>query len=269
MLNKNLHLVRRQMDTQLRLRTLSWYSLFVLLIQPVIFSGIGLVLSRMAGNEAPDITYTVIGGGLLGLWSNTLFTSFFDITQDRSDKTLELIVGSPTSLSTILAIRVLTNVLASFVSLVGAFLIAVILFDYSFPLTNLPPVFLSTVIVLFAFWCMGIFLANFHAWSRASATMANFLEFPVAIFSGFLFPISILPNWFGPVSAILPSRWAVSALYGFLGDTSTNGKMHTSGMIWWEMLVALGLSLLYLILARRLAHFVHDQIRITGELSSV
>ena len=58
-------------------------SLGLFVIQPAVFSAVGMLLSHAAGNAMPDLVYTVIGGGIMGMWSGIVFTSTFDITGDR------------------------------------------------------------------------------------------------------------------------------------------------------------------------------------------
>ena len=58
-------LIWRQMNVQLRVRTFDLLSLMLLLFQPAIFSAVGMLLSRVAGNGQPDLVYTVIGGGII------------------------------------------------------------------------------------------------------------------------------------------------------------------------------------------------------------
>lgn len=263
LLRNRLRFFWRQMNLQFRTRVLSGYTLILLLVQPLIFSGVGYALARSAGSETPDLIYTIVGGGIMGLWSGMLFTSLYDITLDRVEGTLELIVGSPTSLNTVLAARVLTNVLTSAASLVAAFVVAAAGFRFTLTRAALPSFAMSLIIVLAAFWCMGVFLANFHAWSRITGTMANYLEMPVAVVSGFMFPVSVLPVWLVPLATILPLPWAVAALNASLTESAETFVVRQ------DWLIALGLSLFYLLLARRLGRFVHDKIRLTGELHSI
>ena len=173
---KFLRLVWRQMNVQIRIRTLSWYTLLLFILQPAMFSGVGMLLSRAAGNPVPDLVYTVIGGGIMGMWSGLVFTSTFDITRDRRDGALELIVGSPTSLGVVEAIRTFTNVVAGLVSLGAAFLFAMLVFRYSLAGVNILGALVSLLLILFAMWCLGVFLANFIAWSRLTGAIADLLE---------------------------------------------------------------------------------------------
>jgi ABC-2 type transport system permease protein len=251
------------MDVQIHIRTLSWYTLLLFILQPAIFSGVGILLSHAAGQPVPNLVYTVIGGGIMGMWSGLVFTSTFDIVRDRRDGTLELIVGSPTTLGAVEAIRTLTNVVAGLFSLAAAFLVALLVFHYSLAGINLIGALISLLLLLFAMWCLGVFLANFIVWSRLSGAVADLLEIPVAVLCGFMYPISVLPAWMQAISAVIPIRWALQAL-----DASLLGSYDTVFLLeHWA--VALLISLLFLALTRWLESKVHDLIRITGELSSI
>jgi ABC-2 type transport system permease protein len=251
------------MSVQFRLRALSWWSLGLLLIQPAVFSTVGFILARIAGRSAPDLVYTIIGGGVMGLWSSLLFTSFYDITRDRREGTLELIVGSPTSLNTILAIRTLANVLTGFLSLLASFLVAEAWFHYHVPLSNAPWILGSAAVLLFSFWTMGLFLANFHAWSRLSGTAVNYLELPIAVICGFMFPVSVLPSWLQALSYGIPLRWSVMALNLSVAESIQTQEITQS----W--LAALGLACAFWVASHWLAHLVHDRIRTVGGMAAV
>ena len=54
-------------------------------------------------------------------------------------------------------------------------------------------------------WCIGVFLANFLAWSRLSGTFVDYLEMPVAFLCGFMYPIRVLPGWLQSYRASSPS----------------------------------------------------------------
>jgi ABC-2 type transport system permease protein len=256
-------LIRQQMAVQLRVVTLNLFSLGLFVIQPAAFSAVGMLLSRAAGNSTPDLVYSVIGGGIMGMWSGLVFTSTFDITGDRRTGTLELIVGSPTLLATIESIRTLTNVLVGLVSLGLAFGIAVMVFGYALAGVNFLGASISLLLLLFSMWSMGVFLANFLAWSRISGTFVDYLEMPVAFLCGFMYPIRVLPEWLQIASGLIPIRWALLALNESLLGARDLGYL---GMRWG---MALGISLIFLLITQWLQNKVHDQIRVTGELSSI
>ncbi|MBA3074663.1 MAG: hypothetical protein FP831_13760, partial [Anaerolineae bacterium] len=86
-------LIKQQMSVQFLVRTLNPFFLGLFVIQPAVFSAVGMLLSRAAGNSTPDLVYNVIGGGIMGMWSGLVFTSTYDILGDRRNGMLELIVG--------------------------------------------------------------------------------------------------------------------------------------------------------------------------------
>lgn len=256
-------LIKQQMAVQFQVRTLNLYSLGLFVIQPAVFSAVGMLLSRAAGNSTPDLVYNVIGGGIMGMWSGLVFTSTYDIMGDRRNGVLELIVGSPTSLNLIEAIRTLTNVLSGLFSLALAFLAAILIFGYSFVGVNYWGLIISLLLLLFAMWSIGVFLANFLAWSRLSGTFVEYLEMPIAILCGFMYPIRVLPVWLQYISGAVPIRWALEAMNeSLLGMTDLRYLA-----IHWAMTI--GLSLVLIVITRWMQAKVHDNIRLSGELSSI
>lgn len=256
-------LIRCQVKVQWQMRIFNLYSVALYFIQPAIFSAVSMILSRAAGNLKPDLVYTVIGSGMLGMWSGLVFSSLYDIRADRRDGTLELIVASPTSLGTVEAIRTLANVLAGMVSMLAAFLVSITIFDYSFSGVSLPAVLISLVMILAGMWALGVFLANFTVWSRLSGSYVEFLEIPVALLCGFMYPIRILPDWMQAISTAIPIRWGLEAMNAAL---TGNNDLRFLTERWGMTLV---LSLLFWGFARWLEGRVHDRIRVTGEMRSI
>jgi len=256
-------LIKQQVAVQFRTFTLDFWSLGLFVIQPAVFTAVGMLLSHAAGNAMPDLVYTVIGGGIMGMWSGIVFTSSFDIIGDRRNGVLEMIVGSPTSLTTIEAIRSLTNVLTGLFSLGLAFIAALAIFGYSLRNVNFWGVGVSLLLLLFAMWCIGVFLANFLAWSRVSSTFVDYLEMPVAFLCGFMYPIRVLPVWLQVLSGVLPIRWALQAM-----NESLLGNRDWSFLV-THWAVAIAISLVFIAITRWLQVKVQDSIRVNGELSSI
>ena len=258
-----LRLALRQMDVQLRMRVLNGLSLGLFFIQPAIFSAVGMMLSRAAGNSTPDLIYTVLGSGIMGMWSGLVFTSTYDIRADRVEGTLELIVGSTTPLRRVEGLRTLLNVLAGLSSMIAALIAAVLIFDYSFVNVNIAGTVVSFLLILFGLWCLGDFLCNLFAWSRLSGTFVDLLEMPVALLAGFMYPISILPGWLQNISAVLPIRWSLESMRDAMQGVNLDPSILT------KWLISFGISLVFLLISRWLDGKVQDHIRITGELNSI
>lgn len=258
-----LSFVWKQMKVQLRMRAMTVFSIILLLAQPAIFSTVGYFLARAAGHARPDFIHTVIGSGIMGVWSTVLFTSFYDILADRREGVLELIVGSPTPLFTVLTIRTFTNVLTGTISLLLSIAATILIFDFLPPAQNIPAVLVSLGILLLSFWCLGIFIVHLQAVSRITGFLVNYLELPVTILAGFMFPPELLPNWARWATGILPMSWAVKSLnLSFQSGTALSA-------LWMDWMVALGLSGLFLFVTLFMSRRVHNMIRVNGELSSI
>lgn len=253
----------KQISIQIRMRALSIFSFGLLVVQPAVFSAVGYLLARMAGKPAPDLVHVIIGGGIMGMWSSIVFTSFFDISNDRREGTLELIVGSPTSITTVLAVRTFANILTGMVSMLLSFFVVMLFFKFTIPLQNLPYIIISLIILFFGFWCIGVFLAHFRVVGRVTGMFINYLELPVAILAAFMFPIEYLPRWIMWLSNSIPLRWGVTGL----NSSFYQGPIHPS--LWVDWLMSIGISLIYLVVTYFLSRKVHDMVRVTGELSSV
>ncbi len=258
---KFLRFVQRQISVQLQVRTFNLYNLLLFFIQPAIFSAVGMVLSYAAGKTTPDLVYTIIGGGILGMWSGMLFTSTYDIRSDRRDGVLEFLIASPTSLRRIEGVRTLTNIAASLISLLFAVGAAVAIFHFSFTGINILRLLLAILVLLFTLWCLGVFLANLLAWSRLSGSIVDFLELPIAFLCGFMYPIRVLPQWLQGVSTIVPVRWALQALDSTL--------LKDTGNYWMQVGMAIATASVFWLVSLWLDSKVHDHIRVTGELSSI
>lgn len=266
-LKKTMHnplpFIWKQINIQIRMRALSVFSFGLLVFQPAVFSAVGYLLARVAGKPMPDLVHVIIGGGIMGMWSSMLFTSFFDISTDRREGTLELIVGSPTSLTTVLAVRTFANLLTGMVSMLLSFFVVMFFFKLSIPLRNLPYILISLFILLFGFWCIGVFLAHLRVVSRLSGTFINYLELPVAILAAFMFPIEYLPRWTMWLSDSIPIRWGVTGL------NSSFKLQPTVSNIWLDWAASIGISLIYMLVTYFMSKKVQDMIRVTGEMSSI
>lgn len=261
--HNRLSFIWKQIGVQIRTRSLSSFSFGLLVFQPAIFSLVGYLMARMAGKPAPDLIHVIIGGGIMGMWSSMVFTSFYDISNDRREGTLELIIGSPTSITTVLAVRTLGNILTGMVSMVLSFFVAIFFFKLRIPLHNLPYILVSLLVLCFGFWSIGVFLAHFRVVSRVTGMFINYLELPVAILAAFMFPFEYLPRWIMWLSNSIPLRWGVTGL-----NSSFQGELSFASL-GYDWAASMGISLIYLIITYLLSRRVHDMIRVSGELSSV
>ncbi len=253
----------QQAKVQFHMRAMRLFTFGLIVTQPVIFSAVGYFLARAAGRTNIDLIHTIIGSGVMGLWSTLLFTCYYDLQVDRREGILELLAGSPTPILTILAIRTLVNVLIGSLSFMLSLVIAFFVFGFSLPSENLPYILVSLVVLFFSFWCIGLLLAHWPVVSRLSGLFINYLELPIGMLTGFMFPVTLLPSWAKLLSFFTPMVWAFNSV-----AESFQNNVDIS-YLWRYWIMALTVSFLYLIISFFMSKRVRDMIRVTGELSSV
>lgn len=73
------------------------------IIAPFVFTAVALIFFRNASGSLG--LYAVLGGGMMGMWGNTLYGAGFALSFDRWNGTLEYVLGTPSRLVWIVAGR--------------------------------------------------------------------------------------------------------------------------------------------------------------------
>jgi ABC-2 type transport system permease protein len=236
------------------------WSYVQLVVQPVIISAIGLALFSSTGHAAL-LPYAVIGGGLVGLWSVTLFNAGYSIHSERWSGTLELILGCPTALSTIVAGKIIANIGLGTLSFISTAVIALIGFSGMVSRMNVLGFAIWFVLTLAAFFSMALLLAPFFAWLRMTSYAANAFEIPLYIVCGFMFPIAHLPGWVQPLSWLFPPTWTIQGMMAMAVPTNAGLPL-----IHWAT-YALALMAVYMLASLYFFRVVSAKARVNGEAS--
>lgn len=244
---------------QLRLRVVSALSWFAVVLQPVIFSAVALVLVTGAGRGA-HVGYAVLGGGLVGLWGATLYNAGLDIDAERWNGTLEEICGSPTPLAAIMAGKVAASIVVAVGSFVACLVLAFAAFGVSLRIDPLPFA-VSLLLTVVSFYSVGLILAPFLVLIRLVAGLVNALELPLYLLCGFMFPVSVLPQWVQAVSMALAPTWAIRALYASAGEATPD---YPSWWLWTVVLLVVNAAI-----SAGLFRLVDRRVRVTGQLATV
>jgi ABC-2 type transport system permease protein len=235
------------------------FILFTLVVQPLVIALLALWILR--GTAEDYGIYVVVGSGLTGLWSGLLFISGNSITVERWTGTLEMIASVPTPLPIIALGKIVANVSQSFISMIGAYLLASVALGYALQVNQPVPFVVSLLLMVFAFVSLGMVLAPLFITNPDVQRWQNALEFPVYILAGFLFPIALLPDWTTPLSYLLSPYWAAVALHE---TSSGDGDPAVVAGAWVAMIV---LSVVYLILSSVLFRVLLRRARREGTLS--
>ena len=227
-------------------------------IAPFVFTFVALTLFKEA--TGPFGLYAVLGGGMMGMWGNTLYSSGFAIEFEKWQGTLEEVVATPSNLLHVIAGRSISNALFGLVNMVAILLIASLVFRVPLDVAN-PILFaLSIVLTLISVSALGLIFASAFVLTRSAQVFTNGLEFPIYVISGSMFPIGLLPFWVHPASYILGPTWGIEAI------RIAAGQENVSLTFWINVGVMLLITLAYVAIAAFLFKKVETKSRRDGTL---
>ena len=231
------------------------------LIAPFVFTVVALMLYKNV--EGPIVLYAVLGGGILGMWGNTLYSSGWSINFDRMNGTIEALMVSPTPLMQVVAGRAIWNALVGLINAGLVFLIAILAFQAPSELSDPVLFFFTLMLTLLSLSALGITLSAFFVMTRSSTVLMQIIEYPLYVACGALVPLSLLPEWSRPISYVLAPSWGVDALKLSAGLTGSQGVN-----IGWagDCMTMTLLSLAYLGIAVLLFRKLEKKVRVDGTL---
>jgi ABC-2 type transport system permease protein len=238
------------------------------IIAPFVFTSVALMLFK--DSTGPFGLYAVLGGGMMGMWGNTIYASGFAIDFERWQGTLEEVMAAPSKLIHVITGRSVSNALFGLTNMVAVLLIAAA--GFRIPLGIAEPVLftVSLVITLLSVSALGLIFASSFVLSRSAQVLTNGLETPLYIVSGSMFPIALLPFWIHPIAYVLGPTWGIDAIrlatsQDYASQTFWKG-MDTNTAIFLDLAVMISITLVYVVLAVALFKFVERQARIKGTL---
>lgn len=202
--------------------------------------------------------FVMLGSGLSGVWVATAFSSAGDLNRERWYGTVQAVMLATTPLWLVSAGRALGALLLSLVPVVVSLTLTLTVMGLGFPQgASAWGVVLGVLAFGLACHAFGLLLSHIFLLSRRTTILQNFLEWPLLITFGILFPIDALP---GPVQAAaraLPMRWAGEVV----GDAFVG-----RGVAWAALGLALGLSAVCIVAAVVLSGTVERRVRVTASL---
>lgn len=238
------------------------------IIAPFVFTAVALTLFQ--NSTGPFGLYAVLGGGMMGMWGNTLYSSGYSIEFEKWQGTLEEVMATPSKLLHVITGRSVSNALFGLTNMVAVLLIAAFGFRITLGIEN-PLLFaVSLVLTLLSVSALGLIFASAFVLSRSAQTLTNGLEIPLYIISGSMFPIALLPFWAHPAAYVLGPTWGVDAIrlatsQQYASNSFWSGMDPNLAMI-LDLAVMIAITLAYAIIAMVLFKMVEKRARTTGTL---
>ncbi len=228
------------------------------IIAPFIFTAVALIFFR--NTPGPLALYAVLGGGMMGMWGNTLYGAGFAMSYDRWNGTLEYVMGTPSRLVWIVAGRSAASALLGLVNALAVLLVAVLGFKAQLGLADPLSFLLALVLTLTSLSALGVLFCSSFLLTRSAQVMTNGLEMPIYVASGSMFPIALLPFWSHPISLSLGPTWGIDAMR-YTADATYIGMG-----FWQDILVLLASTVVYLMIGFWLFIVVENKARRDGSL---
>jgi len=221
---------------------------------------IGLGWVARSSDEPAVVATVAIGAGLMILWSMAVFYTGFAMVGELFGGTLELnmLSRSPVALVMLgksLAFMVFYAMPAA-IGGVGAWMMAGSDASVARPelfVLSILVVLPSVVVVQFLFSPLTLLVGGSDGFFNAIMPAG-------VVLSGYLYPVATLPLGLEVVARIIPTSWAMEAFVWSL----TGG--HGTGEILLRLLVAVGLSLAFILLERFLFRLAEGRAQLQGSL---
>ncbi len=214
------------------------------IVAPFLFTAVMLMMYPEKSSSI--VLQAILGGGVLGMWGNTLFASSFSLSYDRMNGTLDNILSSPSDLFDVMAGRSLWNTFIGLLNMLLVYIFAKLLFSAPITIVNPLAFIIILVIVLLSLASIGMLFSIAFVFSRRSYILTGILEYPIYVLSGAVVPITMLPVWCQPISMVLAPSWGVEALRA----SAIEGYQVVFGFdMIGNLLICVAISVVYLVIA--------------------
>jgi ABC-2 type transport system permease protein len=238
------------------------------IIAPFVFTTVALTL--FSNSTGPFGLYAVLGGGMMGMWGNTIYSSGFAIEFEKWQGTLEEVIAAPSKLMHVITGRAISNAFFGLTNMLAVLLIAGV--GFRVPLEIADPLLFSVslILTLLSVSALGLIFASAFVLSRSAQALTNGLETPLYIVSGSMFPISLLPFWIHPAAYILGPTWGVDAIRlatsaDYVSQSFWMGVTPNVAMF-LDLTIMMLITLAYVCIAAVLFKMVEKRARITGTM---
>jgi ABC-2 type transport system permease protein len=176
-----------------------------------LFTIIFMMIFRHAGRE-DLIAYAAIAPVFIALWWLALFNAGWTITIERWNGTLEMLVAAPSSFAAVILGRIATTTIIGVVSFGEAWLVARLIFGANVRIYH-PWAFLMTIVVTLAAMAgTSVAMSSLFVLARNAVTFSNSASYPFFVLGGILAPVSVLPFWLRPLSAVVFLSWSADLM---------------------------------------------------------
>ena len=180
-------------------------------IWPLFFATLAFLMYGLNGDQR-TLLYASIGASVMGVWSAVSTSGSATVQRERWQGTLELLVAAPVPFAAVVLPITTAMATVGLYSMAATLLWGRLLFGIDVSIAH-PLLFaLSVPVTVLAIGMLGFLMSVTVVRYRSAWALGNAFELPVWLVSGFLVPLTVLPEWVRPISWLLAPTWGVRAI---------------------------------------------------------
>ncbi|MBN8634619.1 MAG: ABC transporter permease [Anaerolineae bacterium] len=185
------------------LRQKSW--LFFETVFPLL-GVVGYIYVYRAVNAPQEyIGFVVLGGAMTAFWLNVLWSMASQLYWDKEDGNLEIYVLCPAPMMAILVGMAIGGMIMSATRAVVIIVVCSLAFGVVYSVGSIPTLIAVFLLTMIALYGMGMMFASvFLASGREAWHIANLLQEPIYLVSGFYFPVRALGTFVAAAASLVP-----------------------------------------------------------------
>jgi len=208
------------------------------------------------------LAFVAVGVALISIWTGILTLGGWSLESELYGKTLDFTLISRSPISIILFSKNLAQALYEIPTGVVSFVTALLVVREIPQIANVASLSFSLVLALGGMVVIGFFFSALVVLVGGRAGFFMGIMPFVAVLSGFILPVWQLPVGLEVLARLIPSSWAMDAVWVSIGGIES----------WWVVVQSWGISILvsagWFIATYYICVAVERRIRITGTLSA-
>jgi len=172
----------------------------------------GAMVSQLDKYGGDYFSFVLVGLAFSGYMGLSLSNFASSIREGQMMGTLEIMLLSPTRLSSILLSSSLWSYLLTTLRVIVYFAVGILVFGVSLSQANFLSTFVVLILSITSFSGIGILSAAFILWTKRGDPIAWVFGTASSLLAGVYYPVTVLPDWLEPVSRFVPLTYALDAM---------------------------------------------------------
>lgn len=179
------------------------------------------VANQMAPYGSNYFTFVLIGVAFTDYLSVSLGSFSSQIRSAQMTGTLEALLVTPTSISTILFSSTLYNFLFTSIRTIFYLITGILLSGINLFFTSISAFLITMVLTILAFSGIGLLSAAFIIVFKQGSPISWVIGTASGLLGGVFYPVTVLPSWLKPYAYLLPITYALEAMRQVLLNGAT------------------------------------------------